>query len=676
MESEERYRLIFNASRDPILILTAGHSMKEPLGILEANDRAIQLLGYSREELMRMSLKDILNAVSVDHAMEAMRDSLATGEGQFEIILVNKDGNGVQVEVISQQIEFQGKKVTLCVLRDISELQRTESALRKAETRLKTISENMLDLIAEVDMNGMYAYASPSHKAVLGYEPFELIGKSIFDFLYPVDADRLKAIVIDSVGKPEFGKLEIRLRHSHGYFIWLETIGKLRLDDGGHPIGAVLSSREITDRKKFEADLKTEHDFSSAIVDAAQAMVIVLDTKGKILRFNRACENILGYSMDEAIGRTVFDLFSGPLMKVDIEKEKKIFDELMTGSYPITYESQWLKKDGSPLRISWSATALTDDHQQIQNVIITGMDITAKWVAEEDRRGRAKLDGLLSRVSKAAVVVDNLNRFLDNTLKDLGETMGVSRTFMIEFNVQMKTMTQAREWVAPECPTDSHLWQNVPVATIPADYDMIMREEIGVFKDVERDHYDPLLREMLLKENIKALLSVPVTLGNEPYGLIGFDVIGHTREWRNEDVDIAIAIARIVGYVIEREKKKEMLEIKDSAIEMATNAIAFADPTGKIIYVNNVFWKNTKFKSKDEVLGKSFSEFFANPGDVQRIIADLKRDGGIITEVDAKRADGSIVRVELTGTVLKDEKGEIKMFVGSTIDVSKRKKMV
>lgn len=284
---------------------------------------------------------------------------------------------------------------------------------------------------------------------------------------------------------------------------------------------------------------------------------------------------------------------------------------------------------------------------------------------------RLKLEGLLNRISASAVIVDNLGKFLDDTLRDMGETMGVSRAFIIEFNMDKKTMTQSREWVAPGCPTDSHLWQDIPFASIPMDYDTMMREEIVAFEDVERDHYDPLLREMLIKENIKALLSVPITLGNEPFGLLGFDIIGKTKNWRKEDVDLVIAIARIIGHVIEREKKEEMLEVKDRAMELATNGIALADPTGRIVYVNEAFLRNTKFSSKEKIIGRSFSEFFANPKEVQRVIADLNKNGSVVTEIDAVRADGSIIRVELIGTVLKDENGKIRMFMGSTIDISK-----
>jgi PAS domain S-box-containing protein len=672
MDSEELYRLLFNTSKDAVLML-AFDSLPKPVKVIDANDRALELLGYSREELKKLTLADVSHMASVHRSRDAMKKTLSEREGKFETAMTTKDGRVIPLEINASIFEYKGEPVTLCVLRDLSEQRLTESVLRDTETKLRTISENMMDLISEVDMTGVFTYASPSHFLVLGYEPGDLIGKSIFSLLHPIDADRMKAIVIDSVGKSEFGKLEVRFKHIHGFYIWLEVIGKLRFDKKGFPVSAVLTGREITDRKKIETELKAERDFSSAVIDVAQTMVIVFDATGRIEKFNRASEAVTGHSSEDAVGRNFLELFAGSLPGPNIEDGKRAFAELLSEAQPIHHESRWLRKDGSPLIVSWSAIAITDDHQRVQHIIVTGMDVTDRRLAEESLRERLKLEGLLNRISAEAVIVDDLERFLDGSLKDMGETMGASRAFLIEFDLEKKTMTQTHEWVAQGCPIDSHLWQDVPFASVPMDYDTMMREEIVAFEDVERDHYDPLLKEMLLKENVRALLSVPVTLGEEPYGLIGFDVIGRTRKWKKEDIDLVIAIARIVGQVIEREVKEEIMAVKDSAIEMATNAIAFANPEGKITYVNENFFRNTKFKSKDEVIGRSFSEFFANPQDVRRIVADLQRSGSIITEVDAKRADGSIVRVELTGTALKDENGKIKMFVGSTIDISKRK---
>jgi PAS domain S-box-containing protein len=249
--------------------------------------------------------------------------------------------------------------------------------------------------------------------------------------------------------------------------------------------------------------------------------------------------------------------------------------------------------------------------------------------------------------------------------------METSRAFIIEFDVQKKTMSQTYEWLAPGISPDSHIWQDIPIASIPADYDTMMKEEVVVFGDVKKDHYDPVLREMLLREDIRALLSVPITLGDEPFGLLGFDIVGNTRKWQEEDVALVMAIARIIGHVIEHENKEEMLKIKDAAIEMSINSIMFADPAGKIIYVNKAFLRGSGYKSKEEVIGKQIAEFFPDSADADRINRIFQKEGFVVTRAPIIKADGSIIEVEITVTAVTDQRGNLQMIMASSIDVKR-----
>jgi len=669
MGSEELYHLLFNASRDAVLML-AFDSTPKPVSIIEANDRALEILGYSRVELKTLTLTDLTNMASVDHSRNAMKKTLSDKEGRFETNMIGKDGREMPMDISAHIFEYKGRPVTLCVLRDLSERRRTETALNESEAKFKTLCDNMLDLISEVDMNGIFSFVSPSHELVLGYSPDDLTGRCLFDFLHPVDADRMKAIVMDSIGKPGFGKLEIRFKHAHGYYVWLESIGKLRLNPRGYPVGAVITGREITERKKIETELKAERDFSSAIIDVAQAMVIVFDTKGTIIRFNRASEKVTGFSEQEAVGRNLFDLFMGSLGGESIQQGKKIFAEMLGGTQTIYYESHWQKKDGSPLTITWSATSLLDDHQRVQYIIATGIDVTGQRVAEEALKEQQKLESLLGRVSKTAVVVDSLPDFLNATLKDICETYAASRSYIFKFNVESRTMSETLEYCVPGVATDLDKWQDIPVSSIPGDYEAMMREEIVVVDD-SKDHFDPMFRDKLCKEGIGAVLSVPLTLGDEPYGTIGLDQMGAPRKWKKEEVDIFLSIARIIGHVIEREKKEKMLEGKDAAIEMSINSIAFADPAGKIIYVNKGFLRGSGYKSKEEVIGKQLAEFFPNSADADRITKNFQKEGFVVTRAPITRADGSIIEVEITVTAVNDRKGNLQMIMASSIDVKR-----
>jgi PAS domain S-box-containing protein len=137
--------------------------------------------------------------------------------------------------------------------------------------------------------------------------------------------------------------------------------------------------QEIARRVKA---LKKERNFVSTILDTADALVIVLDVEGHIVRFNRACERTTGYAFDEVRGKCVWDLFLTP---AEIEPVKSTFDKLKAGEFPNQDENQWFTRDGQPRLIAWSNTVLLDKGGAVEYVVGTGIDITERKRAEEER---------------------------------------------------------------------------------------------------------------------------------------------------------------------------------------------------------------------------------------------------------------------------------------------------
>ncbi|MCJ7594509.1 MAG: PAS domain S-box protein, partial [Desulfobacterales bacterium] len=133
--------------------------------------------------------------------------------------------------------------------------------------------------------------------------------------------------------------------------------------------------------KKNEETLEKERDFISAVLSTAGALVVVLDREGRIFRFNRACEDLTGYSFDEVRGKHVSDLF---LIPEEVESVRAIFAELRAGQFPNHVENHWLGKDGTRHLIAWSNTALLGEGGLVEYVIGTGLDVTEQRKAEEE----------------------------------------------------------------------------------------------------------------------------------------------------------------------------------------------------------------------------------------------------------------------------------------------------
>jgi PAS domain S-box-containing protein len=121
---------------------------------------------------------------------------------------------------------------------------------------------------------------------------------------------------------------------------------------GRQPLVYSRIAFDITDLKQTEKELQEERNVVSGILDTVGALVVVLDREGRIVRFNRACEQMTGKSFEEARGQTIWDLFMVPHEQ---EQFKRLFQRIEDTQSRTEYESSLLAKDGRQRTIAWSS---------------------------------------------------------------------------------------------------------------------------------------------------------------------------------------------------------------------------------------------------------------------------------------------------------------------------------
>ncbi len=163
--------------------------------------------------------------------------------------------------------------------------------------------------------------------------------------------------------------------------------------------------KEFTESEKA---LKRERDFVSAVLDTVGALVIVLDREGRIVRFNRACEAMTGFSFEELRGRPFWDFVLVPEEK---EQVKSAFAALTAGQFPSQYQNYWKAKGGDRRFIAWSNTALVDENNAVEYVIGTGIDVTERRLAEEAaRKANERLEASVAERTRELVRVNEALR--------------------------------------------------------------------------------------------------------------------------------------------------------------------------------------------------------------------------------------------------------------------------
>jgi PAS domain S-box-containing protein len=161
------------------------------------------------------------------------------------------------------------------------------------------------------------------------------------------------------------------------------------LDRNGSVTGLRWLLRDESARHLADMALWKERNFISAILDTTAALMLVLDGDGRIVRFNRACELVTGYTQEEILGQLIWDRL---LLPDQVDAVKAVFSELATGHFPNEHENHWVTRSGEQRLIHWSNTVLKNRSGKFEYIIGTGVDITAQRAAEDlARRQQAAL---------------------------------------------------------------------------------------------------------------------------------------------------------------------------------------------------------------------------------------------------------------------------------------------
>ncbi len=239
IESEMRYRRLFETAQDGILMLDADTGQ-----IVEVNPFLIKLLGFSREQFLGKKIweiglfKDII--ANKDNFQELQREEYIRYE---DLPLETADGRKIAVEFLSNVYEVNNTKVIQCNIRDINKRKLVEEALSQKNKELDGYFTNTLDLLFIADKDGHFRRLNREWELALGYSPAELEGKQFLDFVHPDDTEAS----LNAMSELSQGKIVLqftnRYRHRSGSYRWIEW----RLFPAGDLIYA--SARDVTERE-------------------------------------------------------------------------------------------------------------------------------------------------------------------------------------------------------------------------------------------------------------------------------------------------------------------------------------------------------------------------------------------------------------------------------------------
>ena len=348
-ESEIQYRLLFNANPHPMWVFD-----RKTLRFLTVNDAAIRRYGYSLNEFLFMTVRDLFPPeemprfaaiVDPDHARVISRELWKHRK---------KDGTIVDVEISSQKIRFHSVDAVLVMAHDVTAQHRAEVETRESKEQLQLMLDSTAEAIYGIDMNGLCTLCNPACFRALGYvHESEILGKDVHALMHHNRADGSRYPL-------EECKIHQALHHGSKAYVDDEVVWRadgtcFPVEYWSHPIfhgnqvmGCVVTFFDVTERKKAEEQLRRSESRYRSIIENAPYGICRVDQNGRIVLANRTLVEMLGY-------RSAGELLNLDIAKhvyEDSEERDRVVASFSSDGRSRAREAKWVRKDKTTITVS------------------------------------------------------------------------------------------------------------------------------------------------------------------------------------------------------------------------------------------------------------------------------------------------------------------------------------
>lgn len=317
-ESEERYRLLYESISVPI------YTYDRDLVLTDINKKACEILGYSRDEMLGRNVPalSILHPDDIENAAKDIQklfsgDDIVRDEYRF----ILKDGS-VRIGDVTGAVlrDASGEIVGVTnVVIDITEEKLAMEALTASEGLYRALVATSPDFITLLDIEGNVLALSEGAFEVFGVTADSAHGKSIIKMLDRSQRDTAYRSLEELMEKGVFRGVEFELTAADGSTVVIESSASLIHDSKGEPRVIMSVSRDITDRKKAEEELRLSEERYKALFDQAPVGVVVFDRDLKVTQCNERMAEAMRTTRDRLIGLDLNELKDKRVLHVALE---------------------------------------------------------------------------------------------------------------------------------------------------------------------------------------------------------------------------------------------------------------------------------------------------------------------------------------------------------------------
>ena len=373
-QSEEKYRLLFERNPMPMFVYD-----EETYYFLAANDVAMDHYGYTKNEFLQKTIKDIRPSEDVPALINILAKQ-GPGNNKFTGWRHSKkDGTIIYVDITTHRILYNGKPARIVLANDISDKVKAEKALRESEKKYRIIVENANEGILLVDEKEKVTFVNSKFAEIVGYGREEIENSPVMNLIFDEDKNRAyEYIAQNRDGARE--TFEFRFKHKNGSERWITANAVPVFDENNNYTSGLALITDITEQRKAETVLHRTNEMLRALINYSPLGIIILDKDGKTELWNPASEKIFGWSSKEVLGRML------PFVPDEkAEEHLQLRKTVMNGETFTGREVIRRTKDGKKINVSVSAAPLFDSVQKPIGISSFIIDVTERKIAEKER---------------------------------------------------------------------------------------------------------------------------------------------------------------------------------------------------------------------------------------------------------------------------------------------------
>lgn len=537
------------------------------------NEGAFELTGYPPDALIKnniVSYADLIHSEDRKMVFDEVTKAVNSNRAfriNYRIITADNKTKWVWEQGSGVKNNNGETEAVEGFIADITEQKQVQEALIENEELYRKLISTLPDIIVITDLSGKILFMNEIGVRLSGYANFEEIKrKSIFEFVAADDREKALKNFTERILK-KLGANEYKFVNKNGDTFDFEINGEVLRSKENEPYGMIFACRDITLRKKADADLTQSEEQYRTLVDSMQDGVFLIQ-EAKLNFVNKAFADMVGYSIEELLDIEFAQLVAPEDQDLVLTNYKR---RIAGENVPTSYEWRMLHKDGSRVFVNMSVRLI--NYQGRIASIGTIKDITLKKRMENNLLRQQKILYGVAEASNVLLVENNFDTAIQKTLAFLGESASVDRVYIFENSTDEKTgkhfLSQKYEWVADnvEPQIDNPELQMLPYDPVFAEWYNVFLEGGFIWSLVK--NLPEQQKRIMENEDILSILEVPIKIKNELWGFIGFDDCTTEREWTESEISVLKAAAASIGGAIEREKTNlELISAKENAEEL------------------------------------------------------------------------------------------------------------